>query len=131
MLNNAYRRSTSQRVHRILNGSACFISESLRFVRPLPKDVTLSTGEELLGAIWGNKLESIVTSHGAYFRIGSGWRFAPYSDIEEVSFPEKSDSTGALCVHTVQGNFELLAGRPELWDVGRFFMRCAQDAKRV
>jgi hypothetical protein len=91
----------------------------------------LSAGDELLGGIWGSKLESILTSQGAYFRMGSGWRFVAYADIEDVLFPEKSDPTGALRIRTSGGNVEMLAGRPELWEVGRFFMRCAEDAKQV
>ena len=121
----------AQRVHRILKGSPLFISPAFRFGRPLPKDVVLSTSEELLGGIWGSKLESILTSQGAYFHMGFGWRFVAYADIEGVSFPEKSDPIGALRICTRGGNFDILAGRPELWDVGRFFMRCAEDAKQV
>jgi hypothetical protein len=121
----------AHRVHRILKGSPGFISSALRFGRSLPKDVVLSAGEELLGGIWSSKLESILTSHGAYFRSSSGWRFVAYRDIEDVLFPEKSDPAGALRVCTASGNFDMLGGRPELWDVGRFFMRCLEDAKNV
>lgn len=111
----------SQRVHRILKGSPTFISSALQFGRPLPKDVVLSLGEELLGAIRGSTLESILTTRGAYFRSGSGWRFVAYGDIEDVSFPEKSDADGALRISSAFGSFDLLAGRAELWDVGRFY----------
>jgi len=120
-----------QRVHRILKGSPSFISQSLRFGRPLPKSVVLSPGEECLGGIWSSKLEAILTDRGAYFRAGAEWRFVAYADIENVSFPEKSDPEGALTLHTPSGNFDLLRGKPELWTVGRFFMRCAEDAKRI
>jgi hypothetical protein len=91
----------------------------------------LSPGEELLGGIWSSQLESILTTQGAYFHVNSRWRFVAYADIQDVSFPEKSDPTGALRICTPGGNFDMLAGRPELWDVGRFFMRCAKDAKQV
>jgi len=121
----------NQRVHRILKGSRSFISPSLRFGRPLPKGVVLSSGEELLGALWGSTLESILTSRGAYFRTGPNWRFVAYGDIEDVLFPEKSDPVGALRVCSSGATFDLLPGRPELWTVGRFFMRCAADAKEV
>jgi hypothetical protein len=121
----------SQRVHRILKGSLSFLTPALRFGQPLPKDVVLSAGEELLGAIWGSRLESILTTQGAYFRTGSGWQFVAYGDIEDVQFPEKSDPLGALQICSLAGRFDLLAGRPELWTDGRFFMRCADDAKQV
>jgi hypothetical protein len=93
--------------------------------------VVLAPGDEFLGGIWGGKLESILTSRGAYFRAGAAWQFVAYADIKDVSFPEKSDPAGALRVGGVSGSFELLAGRSDLWDVGRFFMRCAEDAKEV
>ena len=114
-----------QRVHRILKGSRCFLSPG----RSLPKGVVLSVGEECLGGIWSSSLESILTDRGAYFRIDSGWRFVAYGDVEDVSFPEKSDPGGSLTLRTSDGSFELLRGRPELWTAGRFFMRCADDAK--
>lgn len=59
--------------------------------------------------------------------IGAAPASVPYRDIE-VSFPEESDPAGALCVRTPTGDFDLLAGQPELWEVGRFFMGCAEDA---
>src|SRR5213594_468407 len=103
--------SPQQRVHRILKGSPSFISQSLRFGRPLPKSVVLSPGEECLGGIWSSKLESILTDHGAYFRAGSEWRFVAYADIEDVAFPDKSDPGGALTLRTAGGDFDLLQGR--------------------
>src|SRR5215470_8972715 len=96
----------AQRAHRILKGSPSFISPALRFERSLPKDVVLSASDELLGGIGGSKLESILTSQGAYFRMRSGWRFVAYADIEDVLFPEKSDPAGALRICTSGGNFE-------------------------
>jgi hypothetical protein len=68
-------------------------------------------------------------ARGAYFRGTSGWTFVPYTEIEDVIFPEKSDTQGALTLRTSRGNFDLLSGRPELWTVGHYFMRCADDAK--
>lgn len=120
-----------QRIHRILKGSNCFLSPALCFERSLQKNVVLSPGEECLGAIWGSRLESILTDRGAYFRVDSNWRFVAYDDIADVNYPEKSDPDGSLTLLTSRGSFDLLRGRPELWEVGRFFMRCAADAKRV
>jgi hypothetical protein len=62
--------------------------------------------------------------------VNSGWIFVPYADID-VDFPEKSKADGALSVLTPVGQFDLLRGRPDLWEMGRFFMRCAEDAKGV
>jgi hypothetical protein len=120
-----------QRVHRILKGLRCFLSPALRFGRPLPKGVALSSGEECLGGIWGGRLESILTDRGAYFRIGSRWKFVAYHDVEDVSFPEKTDPGGALTLRTPLGSIDLLRGTPDLWSVGRFFVNCANDAKAV
>jgi len=91
--------------------------------------VVLSPGEEFLGAIWSNRLESILTNRGAYLRAASGWKFVAYSEINEVTFPEKTDPRGSLTLHTSDGSFQLLKGNKELWEVGRFFMRCAGDAR--
>lgn len=118
-----------QRVHRILKGSRCFLSPALRFGRPLPKGVVLSKDEEILGGIWGSKLEAILTDRGAYFRVGSRWKLVAYGDVEDVSFPDKSDAGGAVTLRTPLGRIELLRGTPDLWTAGRFFMRCAYDAK--
>ena len=101
---------------------------AFRLGQPLPKGVDLSPGEECLGGIWGSRLESILTDRGAYFLRPSGWAFVAYRDVEEVVFPDKSDPDSALMLCTPLGSIELLAGRSELWEVGRFFMRCREDA---
>ena len=72
-----------------------------------------------------------MTDCGVYFRASYGWRFVAYGDIEDVVFPDKSDTDGALTLRTSIGSFDLLPGRPELGTVGTFFMRCAQDAKEI
>lgn len=118
-----------QRVYRILKGVRCFVSPALRFGRPFPKGVVLSPDEEFLGAIWGNRLESILTDHGAYLRSTAGWQFVAYGDVEDICFPEKSDPDGCLTLRTPRGSFQLLRRNQDLWGVGRFFMRCANDAK--
>jgi hypothetical protein len=117
-----------ERVHRILKGLRCFWSPVLRHGESPPQGVAFSPGEECLGGIWGSTLESILTDCGAYFVRPSGWAFVAYGDIEEVVFPDKSDPDGSLTLRTPIGDVELLAGRSELWDVGRFFMRCREDA---
>jgi hypothetical protein len=119
------------RVHRILKGSRSFLPSTLRLGRPLPKGIVLSPGEELVGGIWGSRLESILTDCGAYFRIRSGWKFIAYGEIEDVCFPDKSDPDGSLTLRTPLGSVEVLKGRPELWKVGRFFMRCRADANEA
>jgi len=120
-----------QRAHRILRGLRCYLSPALRFGRPLPKGVALSEDDELLGAIWGKRLESILTNHGAFLRSSSGWQFVRYGDVQGVSFPDKSDSDGPLTLCTPRGNFQLLRRSTDLRSVGRFFMRCAADAKEA
>jgi len=120
-----------QRVHRILRGLRCYLSPALRLGRPFPKGVTLSPDEEFLGAIWGSRLESLLTDRGAFLRSRSGWRFVPYGEVEDICFPEKTDPDGSLTLRTSVGSFQMLRRCPELWDAGRFFMRCASDAKRV
>ena len=118
-----------QRVHRILRGLRCYLSPALRFGRPFPKGVVLSTDDEFLGAIWSKKLEAVLTDRGAFLRSSSGWQFVAYGDIEDVSFPEKSDPDGSLILQTSSGSFQLLRRNADLWGVGRFFMRCRDDAK--
>lgn len=119
-----------QRVHRILKGLRCYLSPALRFGRTFPKGVALAPGDEFLGVIWPGKLECILTNRGAFLRSKSGWRFVAYCEVEEVCFPEKSDPDGSLTLQTTVGAFQLLRRSPELWETGRFFMRCADDAKQ-
>ena len=120
-----------QRVRRILEGASCYLSPQLCFGRSLPKGVVLAPGEECLGVIRSTRLEAVLTERGACFRKGSGWGLVPYKEVEEVSFPEKSDVEGCLRIRTEDGSFELLRGNPDLWTVGRFFMRCAEDAREA
>jgi hypothetical protein len=70
-----------------------------------------------------------LTNRGAFFHVASGWGFVGYGEIEDVCFPDKDDLDGSLTLCTPLGRIELLSGRPELWTVGRFFMRCRGDAK--
>src|SRR5262245_58695438 len=94
-----------QRVYRILRGSPCFLSPKLAFGRPMPPGLALAPGEECLGGIWGRSLESVVTDRGAHFHVGSSWKFVAYGDIEDVSFPDKSDPEGSLMLRTRNGPF--------------------------
>jgi hypothetical protein len=114
-----------QRVLRILRKLACF-----RCDVPLPQGIALAPGEECLGCISAaeRSIESLLTTKGSFFRDASSWSFVPYAEID-VEFPEKSDIDGALTVRTPTGTFDLLRGRSDLWQAGRFFMRCAADAK--
>jgi len=125
------RVPAKQRVHRILKESPCFLSPALRLGRRFPEGIVFSPGDECLGGIWGSRLESILTNRGAYFRAASGWTFVAYGDVENVVFPEKSDTDGPLTLRTSAGDFDLLSGRPELWTAGRYFMRCTDDAKEA
>ena len=47
----------------------------------------------------------------------------------DVLFPAKAGPDGALIFQTPRGSFRLLGGSSELWELGRFFTRCASDAK--
>ncbi len=123
-----------QRVHRILRGLRCYLSPALRLGRPFPKGVAISPGEEFLGAIVGSKgtrLESVLTDRGAFLRSRAGWQFVPYGDVEDVCFPEKEDLDGSLTLRTSDVTFQLMRRDGDLWGVGRFFMRCADDANGV
>ena len=73
----------------------------------------------------------MLTDRGAFLRSRSGWHFVPYGEVEDVCFPEKTDPDGSLTLRTSVGSFQMLRRCPELWDAGRFFMRCASDAKGV
>jgi hypothetical protein len=120
-----------QRVHRILKNLRCYLSPTLQMGAPPPEGIALSVEEEFLGCIQGGKLESILTDRGAYFGGPREWRFVAYEEIEDVCFPEKTDPRGSLCLRTPLGNIELLSGNPELGSVGRFFMRCQEDANEA
>jgi hypothetical protein len=124
------RIPSQRRVDRILKrGVRCFLPPALRLGRPPPKGVVLSADEECLGGIWGKRLEAILTNRGAYFLFDRQWKFVAYRDVQEISFPEKTDPRGALTLRTPVGSVDLLRGTPDLWTVGKFFIYCADDAK--
>jgi hypothetical protein len=107
-----------QRAHRILRRLKCFRSE----VEP-PANLGLRPADILIGAI---RDRAFLSEAGAYLPIGVGWQFAEYKDIA-VSYPPKSQRAAPLILRTPNGLTALLAGDPERWEVGRFFMRCRED----
>jgi hypothetical protein len=59
------------------------------------------------------------------------WKFVAYQDVQDILFPEKEDSRGALTIKTPAGNVDLLRGTTDLWTVGSFFLSVKDDAKRA
>jgi len=114
-----------QRFHRILRRLACYRSE-------LPSDLALEPSEAHLGVLCGldGSAECFLTDQGVYFHVDRRWARVAYRDIE-VLFPAKTNSKGALTLRAPVGSLSPLRGSRELWEVGRFFMRCAEDAKMV
>lgn len=116
-----------QRVYRILRRSRCFCAD-----HPLPQEIEIAAGDRYLGAIVSEERapQCFLTERGAFFAQATEPRFVHYSDIAvDFPFEKKTDPNGALTVHTPGGSFPFLRGMAELWTAGRFFMRCAEDAK--
>jgi len=109
-----------QRAHRILRRLKCFRSEA----QP-PADLELRPNDPLIGAFGEH---AFLSETGAYLSIGAGWQFTEYRDIA-VAYPSKSNRGAPLVLRTPNGLAALLPGDPELWEVGRFFMRCREDKR--
>jgi|SRR5687767_2701755 len=109
-----------QRAHRILRRLKCFQADP-----PCPAGLELKPHERLIGAISN---QAFLTESGAYLLIGDRLAFSEYGNIT-VAFPPKSDPSAALVIRTPGGTTTLLPGDRELWEVGRFFMRCREDER--
>ena len=83
---------------------------------------------EKLNVAPGQPHSNILSETGAYLSIGAGWQFTEYRDIA-VAYPSKSNRGAPLVLRTPNGLAALLPGDPELWEVGRFFMRCREDKR--
>ena len=117
--------TASQRIHRILRRLSSFSPEvGDSHLQPIPE------ARSLLGGIFdlaSGELSVVLLESGAQFESNGEWHYVPYSDIA-VSFPPKGMTRAGLQVHTPSASFEVLPGSNDLWEVGRFLMRCASDA---
>jgi hypothetical protein len=90
--------------------------------------------EHVVGALVSatEEPECVLTDSGVFIFDAIAWRFVEYREIT-LSFPfhDKRDPAGALTLHTPLGAFALLRGSPDLWEAGRYFMRCAEDAQNA
>jgi hypothetical protein len=108
---------------RILHGLASFQSPGL-----VPGDVPLEPTDTLLGVLAvGKHTAAVLLDCGAYLRIGDDWQLVLYGAIE-ARLPPQESSAAPLALITPVGTAEILSGTADLWEVGRFFMTCAEDA---
>jgi hypothetical protein len=118
------RTSPQSRAHRILRGLSSFHTDSR-----VPENLRLSSNEQLVGILGaGDTPETILTDLGMHIHSSGGWSFISYGDIE-VEFPPKDWPGAPLTLITPRGTFPILAGTRDAWEVGRYFMRCANDAR--
>jgi hypothetical protein len=114
---------SSSGVVRILQGL-----QSFRAPGVVPGDVPLEPTDTLLGVLaFGGRTAAVLLDRGVYLQIGEDWCLVPYGAID-VRFPLKEIPIPPLTLITPQGNVEILSGTSDVWEVGRFFMRCAEDA---
>jgi len=114
----------TQRAHRILRKLGCFTASPR-----LPDGLALNIGDQLIGGIVSSSSTdpaALLSGTGAYLHIGAAWHFVQYGDIS-ISFPEKSKRDAPLVLRTPIGSTALLEGNRELWEVGRYFLRCRGD----
>lgn len=117
------RTAVSSRATSILQGL-----QSFRAPGVVPGDVPLEPTDTLLGVLALNgQTAAVLLDRGAYLRIGEDWCLVLYGAIV-VKFPPKEPPIAPLTLVTPQGNIDMLPGTSEVWEVGRFFMRCAEDA---
>jgi hypothetical protein len=120
------RTLPSSRVAHILQGL-----QSFRAPGVVPGDVPLEPTDTLLGVLaLGGRTAAVLLDRGAYLQFGEDWNLVPYGDIS-VGFPPKQIPIAPLTLTAPQGNVDILPGTSDVWDVGRFFMRCAEDANAV
>jgi hypothetical protein len=118
------RITSSSQVIRILHGLSSFQSPGA-----VPGDVPLEPTDTLLGVLGVGKAAAVVLLDcGAYLRVGDEWQLVPYGDIE-VRIPARDAPAAPLELITPVGTAEILSGTSDVWEVGRFFTRCAEEAK--
>jgi RimJ/RimL family protein N-acetyltransferase len=102
--------------------------QSFRAPGVVPGDVPLEPSDTLLGVLaHGGRADAVLLDRGAYLRIGEDWCLVPYSAIE-ARLPPKELPIAPLTLVTPQGNINILAGTSDVWDVGRFFQKCAEES---
>lgn len=117
------RIPVSSRVTHILQGL-----QSFRAPGVVPGDVPLEPTDTLLGVLaLDGHTAAVLLDRGAYLHLGDDWCLVPYGAIE-ARLPPKELTVAPLTLVTPQGSVNMLSGTSEVWDVGRFFMRCAEDA---
>ena len=117
------RTSVSSRVTSILQGLQSFRSPGV-----VPGDVPLEPTDTLLGVLaLEGRAAAVLLDRGVFLRIGEDWDLVPYGTIS-VRVPPKELPIAPLTLVTPQGDINILAGTSEVWEVGKFFMRCAEDA---
>jgi hypothetical protein len=117
------RTAVSSRVTGILQGLQAFRAPGV-----VPGDVPLEPTDTLLGVLaLDGHAAAVLLDRGTYLRIGEDWCLVPYGAIV-VKFPPKELPIAPLTLVTPLGNIDLFPGTSEVWEVGRFFMRCAEDA---
>lgn len=122
-MNGRLRTPVSSRV-------AQFLKELQSFRAPgvVPGDVPLEPSDTLLGVLaHGGRADAVLLDRGAYLRIGEDWCLVPYTAIE-ARLPPKELPIAPLTLVTPQGNINILAGTSDVWDVGRFFQKCAEES---
>jgi hypothetical protein len=117
------RTAVSSRVTGILQGLHSFRAPGV-----VPGDVPLEPTDTLLGVLaLDGHTAAVLLDRGAYLRIGEDWCLVPYGAIVARP-PPKEIPIAPLTLVTPQGSTNILSGTSEVWEVSRFFMRCAEDA---
>ena len=118
------RISPRSRAHRILRGLSSYQADARA-----PDAVQLRPDEQVLGILGGRSTpQAVLTDLGGHFYSGGDWSFTSYGDIE-VQFPPKEWPGAPLTLITPRGRFTILGGTRDIWEVGRYFVRCASDAR--
>lgn len=117
------RTAVSSRVTQMLQGLQCFRAPGV-----VPGDVPLEPTDTLLGVLSiDGRAHAVLLDRGAYLRVGEDWCLVPYGGIDAKP-PPKELPIAPLTLVTPLGHINILSGTSEVWEVGRFFMRCAEDA---
>lgn len=117
------RNTLSSRVKGILQELQAFSATGR-----VPGDVPLEPTDTLLGVLALNgHTAAVLLDRGVFLRIGEDWGLVPYGAIV-AQLPPREIPIPPLTLVTPLGNIDMLAGTSEVWEVGRFFMGCAEDA---